>query len=100
MKPYGLKRFVINSDYTNGLVSIVLVRRKMKSKAQTSIKAKNMEAVKTLTNQKENLTRLKSSKLKSREKLDCLLEEKDQLIEEIRKCRAKLWLHLVCIGSV
>ena len=72
------------------------VHRKMKSRAQTSKNEKNLKAVKKhLAKQKENITRLKSSKLKSREKLDWLLEEKDQLVEEIRKCRAKLWLHLV-----
>ena len=74
------------------------VHRKMESRAQTSKNEKNLKAVKKhLAQQKENITRLKSSKLKSREKLDCLLEEKDQLVEEIRKCRAKLWLHLVSI---
>ena len=70
----------------------------MENRAQTLKNENNLKAVKKhLAKQKENITRLKSSKLKSREKLDCLLEEKDQLVEEIRKCRAKLWLHLVGI---
>ena len=68
----------------------------MKSKTKALKNEKNLMAVrKHFAKQKAKLIKLKSCKLKSRDELDSLLEEKNQLTDQISKCRAKLWLYLV-----